>query len=91
MQTIEIESSSRKGLTHKVVDYDTFMECDCEAFHFRKYCSHIKKALKIINTNYEQTRTSSGEVIRSKKNEGTNVKNGKIEVGELFSGRFEKA
>jgi len=41
-----VRSRSDKSVVYKVDVYDTFAECNCPAFQFRKQCAHIKFILK---------------------------------------------
>jgi len=42
MKTHLVRSQSDKNKVYRVNVYDTFAECDCEAFKFRKNCKHVR-------------------------------------------------
>lgn len=53
-----VKSRTDKSIVYKVDVYDTFCECNCLAFQFRKICAHTKFILDKYYASNTKPRTN---------------------------------
>ncbi len=56
---ITCKFSGRKGDIYTTLIYETFDDCNCPGFNFRKNCKHVEKLKKFYNLKNQKNGNSN--------------------------------